>query len=151
VRNDRVHHFEIDASSRGRCSRSNAAPRCKPNNDAWNLCARFARVVDGIVMRQRANPSDAVRSLAALQEDVLIAQLFFYGAAVVAVGVVGYYVYQLLNPSASQQAEAVSQILNYTPGPGTPGSGPVQQTLPNPSVFSDQNPLAPWTSPGPPA
>jgi hypothetical protein len=92
---------------------------------------------------RRRNPASALRlAEAALIEDAVLITL-----GVVAVGAVAYLIYQQYQTatSAVAQAAATKEVMGYTP----PSSAPT--TIPNPSVFSGANPLAPWLPPGPTA
>jgi hypothetical protein len=91
-------------------------------------------------------PSALTLAEAGIIQDVFLVALA--GAAV-------YGVYYLLTRNAGTSQQAVSQMLGYTPGPGTappgPGGATPQNTIPNPSVWSGQNPVTPWVPPGPTA
>jgi hypothetical protein len=84
-----------------------------------------------------------------IQDTVLVVA----GAA--GIGLAAWIIYKLLTANAGTQQQAVAQVLGYTPSPGTAPPGPSgatpQTTIPDPSVFSGQNPLAPWVPPGPAA
>ena len=93
-------------------------------------------------MRRRNHASAIKLAEAALIEDAVLLTL-----GVVAVGAVAYLVYQQYqqSTSAAAQAAATKEVMGYTP----PSNAPT--TIPNPSVFSGANPLAPWLPPSPTA
>jgi hypothetical protein len=92
---------------------------------------------------RRRNPTGALQMAeAAPIEDAVLITL-----GVVAVGTVAYLIYQQYQTatSAAAQAAATKEVMGYAPPPNAP------TTIPNPSVFSGANPLAPWLPPGPTA
>jgi len=72
-------------------------------------------------------------------------RLLFLALEAIALGVIGYLIYQRYGLNSEQSQEAATQ--EVTGGYPTNDS----TTIPNPSVFSDQNPVTPWMPPGPPA
>jgi hypothetical protein len=95
-------------------------------------------------------PSALTMAEAGLIQDAV---LIVAGAA--GISLAAWIIYKLLTANAGTPQAAVSQMLGYTPGPGTappgPGGSTPQNNIPNPSWWSEQNPLTPWVVPGPPA
>jgi hypothetical protein len=113
------------------------------------------------VKRRRRNPTRTVYagpSAATLAEAGLIQDVVLVAAEVAGIGLLAWIVWKFLTSGQGTPEQAVSEMLGYSPGPGTAlpantPSGPAtpQNTIPNPSTWSGQNPLAPWVQPGPPA
>jgi hypothetical protein len=90
----------------------------------------------------KRNPDSALT----LAEAGLIQDALLIGIGAGLAAIVGYILWQKYGLNSDQsQADAAAQVQGYQPSPQQ-GS-----TIPNPSVFSDQNPLAPWLPIGPAA
>lgn len=90
----------------------------------------------------RENPDSALT----LAEAGLIQDVLLIGIGAGLAAIVGYVLWQKYGLNSDQsQEEAAAQVQGYMPSPQQGG------TIPNPSVFSDQNPLAPWLPTGPAA
>lgn len=90
---------------------------------------------------RRRNPDSALT----LAEAGLIQDVLLLGIGAGLAAVVGYVLWQKYGLNSDQTPEQAADEVTGAPGQYPPG------TIPNPSVFSDQNPLAPWLPIGPAA
>jgi hypothetical protein len=100
-------------------------------------------------MRKRSSRSKGTRrnpdSALTLAEAGLIQDVLLIGIGAGLAAIVGYVLWQKYGLNSDQSPEQAAEQVTGAPGLYPPGS------VPNPSVFSDQNPLAPWLPIGPAA